>query len=227
MNIERNLIIAVLKLTRNGSVSHKLINKEANIPLQNCRKLLSKLQNDGLVYVNEGFVEADGAQRLKLAVKAINLGADIETVSILLRWQEFEEIAATALERNGYSVARNIHFSYAGRKWEMDVVGCRKPIALCIDCKHWHRAISPSALKVIVEEQTQRTWAFAEALPTLADKVECITWGNMKLIPAVLSLVAGKFKFYDNVPVVPVLQLQDFINQLPAYINALRYFTKP
>ncbi|MEM3695015.1 MAG: restriction endonuclease [Candidatus Bathyarchaeia archaeon] len=227
MNVQRNLIITILKLTKNGPVSHKLVNKEANIPLQNCRKLLLKLQNDGLIYVNGFLVKADGIQRLNLAVKALSIGADIETVSAFLRWQEFEDIAATALERNGYSVAKNIHFSYAGRKWEMDVVGCRKPIALCIDCKHWHRAILPSALKEIVEEQTQRTWAFAEVLPTLADKVECAMWDSVCLVPAVISLVAGKFKFYDNVPIVPILQLQDFLSQLPAYADSLRHFTKP
>ncbi|MEM2106085.1 MAG: restriction endonuclease [Candidatus Bathyarchaeia archaeon] len=227
MNVERNLIIAILKLTRNGPVSHELINKEANIPLQICRKLLLKLQNDGFVYVNEAFVEADGTQRLKLAVKALSLGADIETVSAFLRWQEFEEIAATVLERNGYSVAKNIHFNHAGRKWEIDVVGCRKPLALCMDCKHWHRAISPSALKAIVEEQTQRTWAFAETLPKLTNKVECAMWDSVRVVPAVLSLIAGKFKFYDSVPIVPVLQLQDFLSQLPAYVDSLRHFTKP
>ncbi|MEM3577420.1 MAG: restriction endonuclease [Candidatus Bathyarchaeia archaeon] len=185
------------------------------------------MQNDGFIYVKGALVEADGTQRLKLAVKALSLGADIETVSAFLQWREFEEIAATALERNGYSVSKNIHFSYAGRRWEMDVVGCRKPIVLCIDCKHWHRAISPSALKTVVAEQTQRTWAFAEALPTLAGKVECAMWDSACLVPTVLSLVAGKFKFYDNVPIVPVLQLQDFINQLPAYVESLRHFKKP
>ncbi|MEM4733815.1 MAG: restriction endonuclease [Candidatus Bathyarchaeia archaeon] len=227
MNVERNLIIAILKLTKNGPFSQELINKEANIPLQHCKKLLLKLQNNGLIYVNGALVEADGKQRLELAVKALSLGADIETVSTFLRWQEFEDIAATALERNGYRIAKNLHFSYAGRKWEMDVIGCRKPIVLCIDCKHWHRAISPSAIKGIVEEQTQRTWAFAEALPALADKIECATWDNVKLIPTVLSLIAGKFKFYNNVPIVPVLQLQDFLNQLPAYVDSLKHFTKP
>ncbi|MGB9741284.1 MAG: restriction endonuclease [Candidatus Bathyarchaeia archaeon] len=227
MNIERNLIITILKLTKNGQVSHEIINKEASIPSQNIEKLILKLQNDGLIYVQESLIMADESQRLKLAVKALSLGADLENVSSLLRWQEFEGITATALERNGYSVTKNIRFSYAGRKWEMDVVGCRKPIALCIDCKHWHHAISPAALREIVEEQTQRTWAFAEALPRFADKIECATWNNVHLVPTILSLVAGKFKFYNNVPIVPVLQLQDFLNQLPAYVASLRHFTKP
>jgi hypothetical protein len=36
----------------------------------------------------------------------------------------------------------------------------------------------------------------------------------------------SSYKFFDNVPVVPVLQLQDFLTQLPAYIESLKYFTK-
>lgn len=227
MNVERNLIILILKLTRNGPVSHEIINKEARIPSQDVEKLLLKLQSDGLIYVKGKLIEAYESQRLKLAVKALSLGADLESVSSFLRWQEFEDIAVTALERNSYSVTKNLHFSYAGRHWEMDVVGCKKPLAVCIDCKHWHRAISPSALKEIVEEQTKRTWAFAEILPTFAGKVECASWDHVKVVPTVLSLIAGKFKFYDNVPIVPVLQLQDFLNQLPAYVDSLKRFVKP
>jgi hypothetical protein len=67
----------------------------------------------------------------------------------------------------------------------------------------------------------KRTSAFAEALPTLAGKVECVLWDRVKFVPAVLSLFAGRFKFYDNVPIIPVLQLQDFLRQLPAYADML------
>ena len=54
------------------------------MPSDVCEKLLRKLQSDGLIYANNGFVEADGVQRLKLAVRAMELGADIERVSSLL-----------------------------------------------------------------------------------------------------------------------------------------------
>jgi Holliday junction resolvase-like predicted endonuclease len=227
MNLERNLIITLLKLTKDGPISHEIVNKEARTPLQNVKKLLLKLQSDGLIYVKGTIVEADESQRLKLAVKALSLGADPEGISALLRWQEFENMAATALERNGYSVEKNLHFKYVGRMWEIDVIGCKKPLVVCIDCKHWHRAMSPSVLEKIVEEQVQRTWAFAQILPTLAGKVECASWDYVKLVPTVLSLTAGRFKFYDNVPIVPVLQLQDFLSQLPAYIGSLKHFVKP
>ncbi len=97
MSIERNLIISILKLTRDGPVSNKLVNKDAKIPQQIAEKLLRKLQNDGLINVQKNVVEANSLQRLKLAVHAINLGADIENISSFLQWQEFENMAAVAL----------------------------------------------------------------------------------------------------------------------------------
>jgi len=227
MTIERNMLMSVLKLTKDGPVSTEIVKKDAKIPSEVAEKLLRKMQNDGLIYQRKNVVETDAQQRLKLAVQAIHLGADVESVSSFLQWQEFESMAVVALRQNGYSAQKNFRFKYAGRMWEIDIVGSKKPIAICIDCKHWHRGLYPSALKRIVEEQVRRTLALAEALPNLTSKIECASWENVKLIPAVLSLVVGRFKFYDNVPVVPVLQLQDFLSQLPAYADSLKHFPKP
>ncbi len=226
MSIERELIISLLKLTREESVSHELINKEAKIPLQIGEELLQKLQNDGLVYVRKGFVQADSVQRLKLAVRAMELGADVERVSSVLEWQEFENMAAIALERNGYGVQRNLRFKHAGRKWEVDVVGCKKPVVMSIDCKHWHHGMSPSVLKKIAEEQRERTKALADSLPNPAVKIEFASWEIVILIPAVLSLTVGRSKLCDGVPVVPMLQLQDFVSQVPVYVNSLEHFQR-
>jgi Holliday junction resolvase-like predicted endonuclease len=227
MDIEANLVISILKLTRDGPISNELVNKDAKIPKQIAGKLLGKLQNDGLIYVQKNVIEANSPQRLKLAIRAIHLGADIENVSGFLRWQEFENMVAGALERNSYSVKKNLRLKHAGRKFEIDIVGSRKPIAISVDCKHWHHGMHPSALKKIVEEQVERTLALAESLPSLAGKVECASWDNVKLVPAVLTLVTGRFKFYDSVPIVAVLQFQDFLSQLPAYADSLKHFTRP
>lgn len=226
MSIEMNLLISILKLTRNGPVLTKLVNKDARIASQIAEKLYRKLQNDGLIYFRKNIVEADSVQRLKLAVYAIKSGADIENVSSFLEWQEFEHIAALAFERNGYGIIKNLRFKHKGRKWEIDIVGCKKPLVVCIDCKHWHHGMYPSALKRIVVEQVERTSALAEVLPSLAGKIECVSWDYVMLIPAVLSLFMGRFKFYDDVPIVPVLQLQDFLSNLPAYSNSLKHFLK-
>jgi Holliday junction resolvase-like predicted endonuclease len=227
MSIERDLIITLLKLTLDGPVSKGIVKKDAKLPSESVENLLRKLQNERLIYLQKEIVEADSLQRLKLAVRTIGLGADIENVSGFLQWKEFEGIAAFAFERNGYGVRRNLRFKYAGRRWEIDVVGFKQPIAVCIDCKHWHHGMSPSALKRIVEKQAQRTSALAESLPNPAVKAEFVSWNHVKFIPAVLSLVAGSFKFCDDVPIIPVLQLQDFLSQLPVYADSLKHYTKP
>jgi len=226
MTVEMNVIISILKLSKEGTVSKELVKKEARVAASISEKLLGKLQNDGLIYVDKTSVMVDGSQRLRLAVCAIQLGADLESVAGFLQWKEFEDMAAVALERNGYKVAKNVRFKHEGRRWEIDVVGCKKPLVICLDCKHWHRGMFPSALKRIVEEQVERTFALARHLPSPSIKVECASWNIAKFIPAVLSLLAGNFKFYDGVPVVPVLQLQDFLSQLPAYADSLKHLSK-
>jgi len=226
MSIERELIISILKLTKKGPIGIELIRKDAKIASAIAEDLLEKLQNDGLLYLQNKLIEVDSLKRLKLAVHAIELGGDVERVSGFLDWKEFENIAAIVFERNGYSVTRNLRFKHAGRRWEIDVVGCKKPIIVCVDCKHWHHGMYPSAIKRIVENQVERTSALAESTPKLTEKIDCASWNRVKLLPAVLSLTAVRSKFYNKVPVIPVLQLQDFLNQLPAYADSLKRFSK-
>jgi Holliday junction resolvase-like predicted endonuclease len=226
MSIKKNLIISLLKLTKKGTVLIESVNKDARIPLETTMKLLDKLQNENLIYLENNWIEIDSNSRLKLAVKAASLGADIEHISDLLCWQEFEEIAAMALKNNGYIVKNNVRFKYEAKRWEIDVVGCKRPLVICIDCKHWQRGITPSALHKIVNLQTQRTLALADSLPNISLKLECAKWEKAKFIPTVLSLIESPFKFYEKVPVVPVLQLQDFICQLPAYTETMKFFSR-
>ena len=147
------MIISILKLTREGPVSQELINKVTKAPSDLVRKLLRRLQNEGLVYVRAKFLEANDLQRLKMAVLAVQSGADLQRVSSLLQWKEFEAMAAFAFERSGYNVRRNLRFTHGGRRWEIDIVGCRRPFVICVDCKHWRHGLNPSTLRKIVEEQ--------------------------------------------------------------------------
>ena len=226
MTIEKDLLISLLKLTKNGAVDVKDVNIEAKLPSSVTLNLLHKLQSENLVYLEGDKIEADSSCRLDLAIKAVELGADIERVSDFLGWQEFEEIAALSLERNGYAVKKNVRFKSAKRRWEIDVVGCRKPLVICIDCKHWHQGMHFSVLSKIVVSQIERVKAFAEVLPTVSLDFECSRWERAKIVPVVLSFVVSRFKFLDNVPVVPVLQFQDFLSQLPTNVESLKYFSR-
>jgi hypothetical protein len=94
-----------------------------------------------------------------------------------------------------------------------------------LDCKHWHHGLQRSAAEKIAEQQAERTRALVMSLPNPAVKIEFLSCGIAKFLPSVLSLTFDRFKFYKGVPVVPVLQLQDFLNQLPAYADSLLCFS--
>jgi Holliday junction resolvase-like predicted endonuclease len=221
MNIESELLISLLELTKEGPISQEVIKKRSRLPTGFVEQLLQKLQNDGLVYRHGGVVEASSVQRLQLAVRALKSGADVERVSDFLQWREFEGIAAVAFESNGYIVVRNLHFNQGGRRWEIDIIGCKSSLVVCLDCKHWRHGMQRSAAEKIAEEQAERTRALVMSLPNPAVKIECLSRSNAKFVPAVLSLTFDKFKFHKGVPIVPVLELQDFLDQLPAYADSL------
>ncbi len=196
------------------------------MPSSSIVDLLQKLTSEGLLKWDGEYIAIDTENRLKLAVKAISLGVDVQTASDFLQWQEFESFAATALANNGYVVKQNLRFKHSNHRREIDVIGCRKPLVVCVDCKDFHRAVSPSAIKRIVEAQTERTKGLADSLPNISTGLECCKWSRAKFVPVILVLVPCRFKFYDNVPIVPVLQMQDFLHQLPLEVESLNYFRK-
>ncbi len=226
MIVERNLITSILKLTKDGSVLLEDVKKNSRMSSDVMLYLLEKLQSEDLLKIDKGSVTANSEDRLKLAVKAISLGADVEATSSFLQWQEFESIAAAAFTNNGYHVVQNLRFKHAARRWEIDVVGFKKPLVVCVDCKDFHHSLAPSAVRRIVEAQVERVRAMADALPALSEGEECAKWDLAKFVPVVLVLIPSFFKFYDEVPIVPVLQLQDFLNQLPVEVESLKYFQK-
>jgi hypothetical protein len=226
VSFECKLFISLLKLTKKTPALIKDVKNDSRLPIDVVEKLLQKLQNQNILYLTDDSVQVNTQGRLQLAVMAATSGYNIEDISNLLCWQEFEEIAATALYNNNFSVSKNVRFKGNGRRWEIDVVGCKKPLVICIDCKHYHHTIAPSALKKIVDSQIIRAKALTEALPNPNLNMDCTLWDSAKFVPAVLSLLPSSFKFVFDVPIVPVLQLQDFLIQLPAYANTLKFIPK-
>jgi len=224
MAFERNFLVSVLKLTKSGPVAKELVAKDAGIPTQTADQLLKKFCEAGLIQQRRKTIEASSNQRVKIAIHAIKLGADFERVCRVLEWIEFENLAAAAFEANNFAVRRHFLFKWTQRRWEIDVLGCKEPLIACVDCKHWSHGWRRSAIMKVVEAQALRTKVLAEALPRLQGEIGLVHWRQATLIPIILSLVPGPLKFYKNVPVVPILQLQDFLNELPAHVTSLTHF---
>jgi Holliday junction resolvase-like predicted endonuclease len=226
MTCEKHVIISILRLTQTGPVSRELLGKDAHLDSALLNKLLTEFADNGLFQLRRNLIEVSPCQRVNLAFRAIMLGGDLEKVCRFLKWTEFEGVAAEALQESGFKVLRNFRFKRKGKRWEIDVIGFREPLVVCIDCKHWRRRLTHATLIKAVEAQLERTRAFADALPSYWTRTGLSKWKNALIVPLILSLVSGFLKFYNNVPIVSMLQLQDFINTLPLEAHLLTHFSK-
>jgi len=223
MTVERKILLSLLKLTQEGPISRSLVSKYARVPAQVAHDMLENFSNEGVVQLKDKIVEVSSNQRVKLAIRAIRLGADFERACRALRWDEFESITAAAFLASNFVVTKGFRFKHAGRRWEIDVIGCREPIVACVDCKHWRHGWGRSASIKAVESQIERIKALARALAP-HEELGLTDWKKATLVPVILSLVPAPLKFYRNTPIVPILKLANFLNGLPAHLNALKTF---
>ena len=227
MSVEQKILVTLLKLTRNGPITDSLVSKAARIPTQTTARYLQELASKSLIRWEKNVVDTTDRQRVMIAVHAINLGTDFERVCKVLKWKEFESITVTAFRAFGYQVVKNFRFkSKNGKRWEIDVLAFKEPVIASVDCKHWKSGWTRGAIKTAVRAHIERTKAFFNALPNHRLRMKVRSWKYATAIPIIISLLPSLQKFYSRVPVVSVLQLQDFINEFPVHINRLTHFSQ-
>lgn len=225
MLAEREILIAILKNTMNGSNTNvEEIHREAKVPRATILETLDRLCKSGFLMINCDKVFVNREQRLKIAVKSIGLGADVERVARLLTWSEFEQFAKESLELNGFSALSNFRFKWFGRRWEIDLVGLRKPIVISADCKHWRSRWSGSASIEAAKSQVERTKALAETSRHIKETVGIGEWKYAYFVPIVLSLHPSQYKFYEGAPIVPILQFNDFLQNIIVHLGEVNHF---
>jgi len=224
MTNKTNVLISLLKLTTSGSAAEEAVAMDANVPVHIANNILKGLREMGLIECENEQIELSSNQRVKVAIHAINHGTDIERVCKVLEWKEFENFAATAFEANNFAVKRNFRFKAAQRRWEIDVLAYNEPIVVCADCKRWRRGWGNSAITKVAAAQSQRTEVLAKAPHPLQLKIGLDGWKKAILFPVIISLFPGPVKFYSKVPVVPILQLQNFLDEFQGHMSELTHF---
>ena len=121
MATEREVLISVLKLTKEGPAEIKDLSNESQIPRQLVHETLTSLRL-GIIEADGHSISAGPEQRLRAALKAVELGAAIERVCGFLNWSEFEDISVMAFEANAFKVKKHFRFSGSGRRWEIDIL---------------------------------------------------------------------------------------------------------
>ena len=175
------------------------------------KELLYTLVQNGIGIWNDDLVDFDiPNDRLQTALFAIKLGADLESVSEYLTWQDFESITGLILEKKDFDVTKNLILTKP--RMEIDVVGTKMDIALLIDCKHW-KTMSKSTLNEIVKKQVERVKRY------VADE-------NMSALPVIVTLHQEEIQFIENVPIVPIMKLSSFLDEFVGNLDSLASIEK-
>jgi len=224
MIAEREVLISTLNLTKNGLGEIKDIIKDARVPSQTACQILERNASSGILRISGSKIIATPEQRLRIAIKAVDLGADVERVCKHLKWEEFEEISTLALEMNGFKVKKHFRFNWNGKRFEIDLLALKKPFVVCVDCKQWRQGWRGTASRRAAEKQIQRTRILAEASLSMIEKIGIDDWSQACFIPLIISLFPSVSRFYKNSPIVPIIQLGSFIQAMPAHIDEIDHY---
>lgn len=170
--------------------------------------LVKFLVKNEIGYFDSNEIEFNLSDKMRAAMLAIQMGADVEDVSQLLNWKDFELLATSVLDASGYVTQHG--FRLKKPRIEIDVVGIKDDMGLLIDCKHWKRS-SPSVLERFAIMQVERTKAFLSANNTVRYAV-----------PIILTLHSESTVFANNVPVVPITKFRSFLNEMVGYLDDIK-----
>jgi hypothetical protein len=217
----RHLLTRLLALTNGKAVEVEALRGSLRITLEAFDVLLQHLVDEGLVTLMGKSIILGMEQRLDIAMKAVEAGADTEVISRSLGWLEFEELSAKVFEANGFRVMRRFRFTAEGRRWELDLLAIRVPYLVCGECKHWEKGIGNQTARRIIEIHLEKTEVLTRHIEGLRERIGISSWSKLVVVPMALTLSATPMEIYRRVPAVSVLALPRFINEFDGQLERL------
>ena len=145
---------------------------------------------------------------LEKVKEEILIGKQLEDIVKYYQWQEFEKLVSKILQENNFDVHRSFRYK-TNRRYEIDVLAVKSDIVLAVDCKQWGRGrYKKSALKNSVKKQVMRTKQLNKVL----------VGENIKIMPLIVTWYEEDLIEHDNVWVVPIWKLNEFLLSLSDYI---------
>ena len=220
----RLVLTRLLALTNDESVEVETLRGSMRITSEALEGVLGQLSELDIITFEGDRITLSLDQRLQLATKAVEVGADFESVSRSLGWKEFEEISAKVLEENRFRVLRRFRFTAEGRRWEIDLLAVRAPYLVCAECKHWGKGMGNQTARGIIETHLEKMEVFSRFVETLNGRIGIESWTRATLVPMVLTLSATPMEIYRRVPSVSVLALPRFISEFDGQLERLANF---
>jgi len=152
------------------------------------------------------------SNRFKIALEAVRLGAS-ERAARALTWQEFEEFAEQCLRIAGFNTKKGVVFNDGKRRWQIDLVAIKDQVLLVIDCKHWESPNYSSKFRKATEHQKQSLQPLIRHLRAHGT----VTTPEVWTLPLIMTLFDPREPMIDNVVLVSVGQLADFLEHVTPY----------
>ena len=203
-----SLILKAIPIINEGSLSFDDFALATGLGRKTSTELVRMLARNEIGYVDSDFVSFDQLDKMRTAMLALKMGVDVEDLSGILGWKDFELLATNILDASGYVAHHG--FRLKKPRMEIDIVGIKDGMALLIDCKHWKRS-SPSEMARFASMQVKRAEAFVRASKQVRFAV-----------PAILTLHLESITFADDVPVIPIIKLRSFLNEVQGYLNEIK-----
>ncbi len=208
----RRFIRELLKQTRGEKVtSLDLIRSHASCSTELSERFVTEL---GLS-IGNGEVRLSREARLDLAMEEASRGFLYEA-SRFLEWMDFERFAERCLQELGFDTERNVRFKGSSRRWQVDVVGLKSSLLVCIDCKHWAPPMSPSRFRVPEMHQSEATKLFAERV---ARERQC----KINALPIILTLFELHFSQPVGAVIVDIQRLPGMLRDLTPYTPSMPF----
>jgi hypothetical protein len=168
------------------------------------KSILDFLLSNGIGSISKQTVTFRDSDRLKVAALALQMGCDVEQISIQLSWQDFEKLASQVLMSFDYKTQTNVRFTKP--RMEIDVVGVNSGFAIVVDCKHWKRN-NLSSISSYSRKQATR----AERLIQCDKKIS-------QAVPVILTLHAESVRFVNGIPIVPIFRFKSFVMDVKGFL---------
>lgn len=185
-----------------------ILNINHNIILKKLKKYLDYIE----IYGNQYFsIITD--KKVEFAIEAIKLGLSLDIVTRFLSWHDFEIFLTKILEYNDFLTITNFYFTANKKRREIDVIGYRKGILLCIEAKHWlSKNLSHGVLRKIVEAHIERITLLQQSLDSLRKYGILQHEKTVLLLPLVITLYHHDHIFSINkVPIISSNKFNDFL----------------
>jgi hypothetical protein len=142
------------------------------------------------------------------ALDLIASGVPEEEAARTLTWKDFEGFCAQLLRASGYAVRENVYLSHP--RAQIDLVATGPLFVISLDCKHWKRVPSRSALEGFALAQLRRSRLLRRSLDD-----------PRPIISAILSFSESAGSFVQGAAVVPLRTFRNFLETVESYSSLL------